>query len=253
MHQIWLLFLGLATGLVIKLRRVLRRLSPLNDELHSKQVAIAHVQSGVAWVRGDLTFGSVNQSFADTFHMLPRDFTGREWYKIFGPDDHERIRDSYSKMMLTGVTGFEAAGERSDGSLAWLDVRLVAVHDTHMRFVGHHCMVADKSRERELEQQISNLEERLELIALAVESNAQSNARNDAQVQAQPLPTPNPDQPVEFANGSSAFGPPVPSISTGNESLDALRRATGRSVVSALNSFRKSPTPEPELPLTGKR
>jgi PAS domain S-box-containing protein len=258
MHQIWLLFLGLATGLVIKLRRVLRRLSPLNDELHSKQVAIAHVQSGVAWVRADLTFGAVNQSFAETFRMQPGDFTGREWYKIFGSDDHERIREVYGQMMLRGMTSFDATGERSDGSLAWLDVRLVPVHDRQMRFVGHHCMIADKSRERELEQQIHNLKERLELIALAVESNAQSNARNDAQAnawndaQAQPLPTPNPHQPVEFANGSSASGPPVPSSSTGNDSLDALRRATGRSVISALDSLRKSPIPEPELPLTGK-
>jgi hypothetical protein len=90
MHQIWLLFLGLATGLVIKLRRVLRRLSPLNDELHSRQVAIAHVQSGVAWVRGDQTFGSVNQSFAETFNMLPGDFTtGRSRAHSRGlcPDD----------------------------------------------------------------------------------------------------------------------------------------------------------------------
>jgi PAS domain S-box-containing protein len=251
MHQLWLLFLGLATGLVIKLRRVLRRLSPLNDELHSKQVAIAHVQSGVAWVRGDQTFGSVNQSFAETFKMQPGDFSGREWYKIFGPDDHERIREAYGRMMLGGMTSFEAAGERSDGSLAWLDVRLVAVHDTHMRFVGHHCMITDKSRERELERQISSLEERLELIALAVENNVQSNARNDAQ--AQPVPTANPAQPVPSVNGSSASGPPIPSISTGNESLDALRRATGRSLVNALDSLRKSPTPEPVLPVTEKR
>ena len=244
MHQIWLLFLGLATGLVIKLRRVLRRLSPLNDELHSKQVAIAHVQSGVAWVRGDLTFGSVNQSFADTFKMPPGDFTGREWYKIFGPDDHERVSDAYARMMLRGMTSFEAAGERSDGSLAWLDVRLVPVHDGHMRLVGHHCMIGDKSRERALEQQVRELEQRLERIPHAL----------DAQVQTSPVPaTEQPAiQPVQSANGSTAAVPPTLSIS-GHESFDTLRRATGRSVVSALNRLRKSPKLEPELPLTGER
>lgn len=252
MHQIWLLFLGLATGLVIKLRRVLRRLSPLNDELHSKQVAIAHVQSGVAWVRADLTFGSVNQSFADTFKMLPRDFTGRDWYKIFGPDDHARIREAYGQMMLSGMTSFEAAGERSDGSLAWLNVRLVPVHDGHLRFVGHHCMIGDKSRERELEGEVRSLEERLELIELAVESNAQSNARNDAQTQAQLLPIPNAAQPVQFVNGSGALSPPAPAISPDHEP-DSLSGAIGRSVISSLNSLRKSTTPRPVLPLTEKR
>ncbi len=235
MQQLWLVFLGVATGLVIKLRRVLRRQSPLDDELHSKQVAIAHVQSGVAWVRRDLTFGSVNQSFADTFKMLPGDFAGREWYKIFGPDDHERIRDSYSRMMLTDMTSFEAAGKRSDGSLAWLNVRLVAVHDGQMRFVGHHCMIDDKSRERELERQVRSLDERLDQI----------------QVQTPPVPADQPaDQPVQSVNGSST---PSPSIAPNHQSLDALRRATGRSVISALNSLRKSTTPRPVLPLTEKR
>src|SRR5580700_2358741 len=61
--KLWLILLAVAVGLGIALRRVLRRQSPLNDELYSQQVAVAHVQSGVAWVRADLTFGSVNQSF----------------------------------------------------------------------------------------------------------------------------------------------------------------------------------------------
>ena len=239
MHQLWLLFLGVATGLVIKLRRVLRRQSPLDDELHSRQVAIAHVQSGVAWVRADLTFGSVNQSFADTFKMLPRDFTGREWYKIFGPDDHARIHEAYGQMMLRGMTSFEAAGERSDGSLAWLDVRLVPVHDGQMRFVGHHCMITDKSRERELEGQVRSLKERLEQ---SLEENVLEQNHAPAQTAA---------PPVQSSNGSGA-SPPTPTISPSHE-LDSLRRATGRSVISSLHSFRKSTTPGPVLPLAEKR
>jgi PAS domain-containing protein len=240
MHQLWLLFLGLATGLVIKLRRVLRRQSPLDDELHSKQVAIAHVQSGVAWVRGDLTFGSVNQSFADTFKMLPRDFIGLEWYKIFSPGDHALVRESYGQMMLRGMTSFEAAGERSNGSLAWLDVRLVPVHDGQMRFVGHHCMIGDKSRERELELQVQDLEERLENLL----------EQNSAHARTLPAPNQPAIQSVQSVNGSRAASPPILSS---NESLDALRRATGRSLVTALDSLRKSPKLGPVLPLTEKR
>jgi len=238
MHQLWLLFLGVATGLIIKLRRVLRRQSPLDDELHSKQVAVAHVQSGIAWVRGDLTFGSVNQSFAETFHMPAGDFTGREWYKIFGPDDHDRVRDSYARMMLRGMISFEAMGQRSDGSLAWLDVRLVPVHDGHMRFVGHHCMISDKSRERELEQQVRDLEERLE------QSVLEQNTLERNETQAQPAAP-----PVQFADESGTRPP----ILSSNESLGALRRTTGLSVVSALNSLRKSPKPGPGSPLAGRR
>jgi PAS domain S-box-containing protein len=238
--KLWLILLGVAIGLGIALRRVLHRQSPLSDKLYSQQVAVAHVQSGVAWVRSDLTFGSVNQTFADTLKMSPGDFTGREWYKIFCPSDHARIRELYSQMMLMGMTSFEAAGERSDGSLAWLNVRLVAVHDGQMRFMGHHCMIGDKSRERDLEQQVRDLEEHLEQI------------QQKPPVPAYQLPA----HPVPSVNGSSVTSPPSPTSPLpppNHDSLDAMRRATGRSVVSALNSLRKSPKPEPESPLTGKR
>jgi PAS domain-containing protein len=231
--KLWLILLGVAMGLGIALRRVLRRQSPLSDELYSQQVAVAHVQSGIAWVRGDLTFGSVNQSFADTLKMAPRDFAELEWYKIFRPGDHARIREAYGQMMLRGMTSFEAACARSDGSLAWLDVRLVPVRDGHLRFVGHHCMISDKSRERELEQQVRDLEERLEQIPRAMQPAA---------------------PPIQSVNGSSAASSPTsPSIAPNHQPLDALRRATGRSVVGALNSLRKSTTLRPVLPLTEKR
>ena len=62
--QLWLYLLGAVTVLVIALRRVLRRQAPLSDELYSKQVAIDHVHSGVAWVRADGTVGSVNPALA---------------------------------------------------------------------------------------------------------------------------------------------------------------------------------------------
>ncbi len=150
----WLYLLGLATFLTIALRRVLKRQKPLDDELFAKTVAIDYVQSGVAWVRADGTFGSVNQSFARTFNLAPREFTGKEWYKMFPAEWHDQVRNHYSQMLLMGTVVFEAPGERVDGSRAWLNVRLVAVHDHHMRFVGHHCLVEDRTRVRELEERL---------------------------------------------------------------------------------------------------
>jgi len=66
--------------------------------------------------------------------------------------------------MLRGVVEFESAGVRSDGSEAWLNVRLVAVHDGHMRFVGHHCLIEDKTHEHELEQRVSALSAKREAV-----------------------------------------------------------------------------------------
>jgi PAS domain S-box-containing protein len=198
--MVWLIILGVATCLLIALRRVRRRQAPLDDELYSKRVAVDHMQSGVAWVRADGKFGTVNQSFAKTFKIAQGEFAGREWLTMFGAADQPRVHESHSQMMLMGVTSLEAAGKRSDGSLAWLNVRLVAVHDGQMRLVGHHCMIEDKTHERDLEQRLQAMEESAAQIRLRAE------------------------EPLEQ----------VPN------SLEALRRATGRSVISVLNDARRA-------------
>jgi|SRR5579883_1858690 len=147
----WLYLLGIVTVLTIALRRVLRRQKPLDDELYSKNVAIEHVQSGVAWVRSDGTFGSANQSFAKTLGATVADLVGKEWYKMFPPREHTRMKEAFAQMLLMGVTTLDGVGSRPDGSNVWLNIRLVAVHDHNMRFVGHHCLIEDRTREHELE------------------------------------------------------------------------------------------------------
>jgi len=155
----WLYLLGLVTVLTIALRRVLRRQRPLDDELYSKQVAIDHVQSGVAWVRADGTIGSANPALATTLNVAAADLLGRVWVEVFPEAERERLREAYSQMLLLGMASLQAYGRRADGTFAWLDVLLVAVHDHKMRFVGHHCLVADRTRERVLEDQLRELTE----------------------------------------------------------------------------------------------
>ena len=77
--MLWLYFLGAIIALVIALRRVLQRQTPLSDELYSTKVAFDHLQSGVAWVRGDGTLGTVNSSAAATLSANPKNLIGRDW------------------------------------------------------------------------------------------------------------------------------------------------------------------------------
>lgn len=133
---------------------MLARQVPLNDELYSKTVAIEHVQSGVAWIRADGTIKTINAAFAEILAGHPIDFVGHHWYGLFADQESKRLEDSYRQMLLLGKTDIEAYGKRVDGTYAGLDVRLVAVHDHKMRFVGHHCLVADRTKERILEEQI---------------------------------------------------------------------------------------------------
>jgi hypothetical protein len=158
--------------------------------------------------------------------MAPADFVGREWYKSFAPADRERIRESYSQMILGGMTSFEASVGRADGSSAWLNVRLVAVLDGKMRFLGHQCMTEDKTREHALEQQVRELEQRV------LELGAQEPERTRIQTPAALSPN---------------------AVTSQSAALEALRRATGRSVITALNGPRKSTKPESVSPLAETR
>ena len=161
----WYVYLlGTVTLLTIALRRVVRRQKPLDDELYSKRVAIDHVHSGVAWVRNDGRLGSVNPALATTLGATPRDLIGHDWVEtIFPKPDWPRIREAYSQMLIKGKESFEAGAERADGSLAQVQVLLVAVHDYKMRFVGHHCLVEDLTNERVLEEQVRKLTKALQL------------------------------------------------------------------------------------------
>jgi PAS domain S-box-containing protein len=153
----WLYLLGLSVFLVIALRRVRRRQEPLSAELYSKKVAVEYVQSGVAWVSVDGKLGSMNSAFAKALGADPELLADRDWLEVFAPQERTLAKESYSRMLLVGRDSFDAVGLRFDGSEAWFNVLLVAVHDSKARLVGHHCMIDDRSRERELEERVRQL------------------------------------------------------------------------------------------------
>jgi PAS domain S-box-containing protein len=155
--QLWLYLLGAVTVLVIALRRVLRRQVPLSDELYSKQVAIDHVHSGVAWVRADGTVGSANPALAKSLRTTPRELIGRAWETLFPEDERPAIQEAYGQALLMGRVSLLATALRMDGSAAYANLMLVTIHDHKSRLVGHYCLIEDCTRELELEEQVRKL------------------------------------------------------------------------------------------------
>jgi PAS domain S-box-containing protein len=155
--MLWLYLLAIVTVLGIALRRVWRRLIPLDDELYSKTVAIEHVNTGVAWVGADGKIGAVNPALARSLDTGHEALLAHDWCSIFVPADRERAQDAFTQMLLRGKATFEAHGLRAHGGLSWFDVLLVAVHDHKMRFVGHHCIAEDRTRVRELQERLDQL------------------------------------------------------------------------------------------------
>ena len=158
---LWLYLLGAVTFLIVALRRVLHRQIPLNDEIYSKQVAIDHVHSGVAWVRADGTVGSINPALAKTLGLLPKELLGREWDTFFPLRDRPKVQEAYRQALLMGKTSLVTQAERPDGTRAQVRVLLVTIHDHKSRLVGHYCLMEDRTRELELEQQVENLRAQL--------------------------------------------------------------------------------------------
>jgi PAS domain-containing protein len=154
--MLWLYLLAAVTVLVIALRRVLQRQTPLSDELYSSKVAVEHVYSGVAWVRNDGVVGSVNQALADEFGAKS-DLLEHEWYLMFPANERGRVKEAYTQMLLSGIANLDTLIEPADGRHQPVHLRLVAVHDHKLRLVGHHCIMHDSTRERALEKQIKQL------------------------------------------------------------------------------------------------
>jgi PAS domain S-box-containing protein len=163
----WLYLLAAVTVLTIALRRVLRRQKPLDDQLYSSKVAIDHVHSGVAWVRADGTIGSMNPALAGSLGIERGSLDGKDWLLIFPERERDNVRGAHSQMLLLGIASMDLYVERPDGEQAWLSVALVAVHDYKARFAGHHCLTVDRSREKELEQQVRELSAALQRVHLA--------------------------------------------------------------------------------------
>lgn len=155
--ELWVYLLGLTVLLAIALRRVMAQQNPLKDEVYMKTVAVEHVQSGVAWVRGDGTIRSINACFAGMLGEEPDKLMGRDWYELFAQQDRTKIEEAFSQMLLLGKADLEVHGRRLDGSHSSLEVLMVAIHDHKMRFVGHHCLAVDRTREKVLETQLEEL------------------------------------------------------------------------------------------------
>ncbi|HXP83430.1 MAG TPA: PAS domain-containing protein [Bryobacteraceae bacterium] len=153
----WLCLLAAVTVLVIALRRVLRRQKPLDDQLYSSKVAIDHVQSGVAWVRANGTIGSMNPSLAGSLGIDRGALDGQDWLSMFPERERDNVSGAHRQMLLLGIASMDIFVTRPDGSQVWLSMAMVAVHDHRARFVGHHCLTVDRTREIELEEQVKEL------------------------------------------------------------------------------------------------
>jgi PAS domain S-box-containing protein len=178
----WLYLLATVTILTIALRRVVLRQKPMDDELFSRAVAFEHIQSGIVWVKSDGSVGNMNTALADMLGIELGSARGMSWFDLFAKRDRAALETAYSSMLLAGKASVQVNGrnalfardhEDADENVGGkimpdLDLLIIGLHDQRMRFIGHHCLVADRRRERVLETQLRELRRQTSLSAMAL-------------------------------------------------------------------------------------
>ena len=89
-------------------------------------------------------------------HLSAKEILERDWRDIFALGERERVEQAYSQMLLMGRATLDTAALGRHGETR-CSVLVVAVHDHKMRFVGHHCILEDRTREHQLEERIREL------------------------------------------------------------------------------------------------
>jgi PAS domain S-box-containing protein len=163
--MLWLYLLGIVTFLGIVVRRLLRKQGPLKDEVFSWRVAIDHVNSGVAWIPASACLHSVNPALAKMLGATAEELAGRNWLRLFAESDRPRVEQAYSQMLLARVASIKAATLDAWGIETPHDLRLAAVYDHKMRFMGHHCIiepVSEEGRQASRQKSVRRIRENLE-------------------------------------------------------------------------------------------
>jgi PAS domain S-box-containing protein len=99
----------------------------------------------------------INPALAKTVGLLPREIIERSWMNFFPMGERRRVEEAYSQALLMGKINLQTLAHRSNGTLARVNILIVTVHNHNARLVGHYCMMDDRSREMELEEQIQRL------------------------------------------------------------------------------------------------
>lgn len=155
--------------LIMVLRRVLRKQTLPQDEGNSRRVVIDHVHTGAAWIDAEGLIRSANPAIAATLRVTQDELRARDWYALFARSEKDRVKEAYGQMMLMGIASLEANSERTDGSFVMQNVILMAAYDQKSQFLGHHCLMMDRTREKALEGRVQELSDALEHLTEALE------------------------------------------------------------------------------------
>ncbi|MEG4849524.1 diguanylate cyclase [Microcoleus sp. B5-D4] len=172
-----------AEGKVIRLFGTSQDITDLvqaETELRELSTALANAVEGISRLDIFGRYITVNQAYANLAGYQPEEMVGMSWQKTVHPEDCDRMRAAYQKMLAEGRVELEARGIRKDGSIFYKQVVMLAAYDSQERLSGHHCFMKNITDRKQAEAALKQEFERLAVVIATQQEIATPNPNLDA-------------------------------------------------------------------------
>lgn len=149
-------------------------------ELRELSTALANAVEGISRLDVFGRYISVNQAYANLAGYQPEEMVGMNWQKTVHPDDCDKMRAAYQKMLAEGRVEVEARGIRKDGSIFYKQVVMLATYDSQERLIGHHCFMKNITDRKQAEAALQQEFERLAVVIATQQEITTPNPNLDA-------------------------------------------------------------------------
>jgi len=123
--------------------------------------ALANAVDGISLLDPQGRYVSMNPAYARIVGYLPEEMTGTSWEPTVHPEDRDKMRAAYQRMLASGKAEAEARGVRKDGSVFHKQVVMVKAHSADGTVVGHHCFMKDISERKRADDELRQAQEHL--------------------------------------------------------------------------------------------
>ena len=124
----------------------------MEEELRGLNAALENAVEGIALSDTQGRYVSVNPAYAGMLGHSAWELIGRDWQTTVCPQDLEKVREAYRRMLEEGRAEVEVLGIRQDRSVFWKQVVMVKAHDKQRIWTGHYCFMKDITERKQAEE-----------------------------------------------------------------------------------------------------
>jgi PAS domain S-box-containing protein len=122
------------------------------DQTHILRVALENAMDGIAQIDVQARYLAVNGAYANMLGYQPDELVGMDWLSTVHPNDPEKAKAAYERMLRDGKAEMEVLGVRKDNSSFWKQTVIVKAQNPHGQWLGHYSFTKDITERKRAEQ-----------------------------------------------------------------------------------------------------